>query len=318
MKSIILLELFLIVIASNKVEAEQQNKQHTFLVKTDLTKEQVETLLTQYHQKNNNQNETTSLKQKNLTDETTQLHLTEGEDVHKENKTQLKVKKEKHQKKNKKEKEPELNQTETVQETQITPETLGVPEVSEASESPEVEKVNLKKKSGKKEKSKKPEVSEAQEMHEVPEKPEAPEMENKTLVQTEKVNLKKKSGKKEKSKNPEESETPETSDNENKTQLLVNDTSVEELENETENENEIETDTIILTKKQKDQKPKQNGSTVLGLLSVILLCVTFISFFIYVTQPKKYSKLYKNSNNGLTDHLLVKDNINKEYDVRDF
>ena len=92
----------LLVVSATNVETEQQNKQHTFLVKTDLTKEQVETLLSQYHHKKNNQTETTSLRHKNSTEEITQLHLAEGEETHKENTTQFKAKKEKHEKKIKK------------------------------------------------------------------------------------------------------------------------------------------------------------------------------------------------------------------------
>ncbi len=82
MKSTILISLGLLVIISTQAQ-HSNNHNHTFLVKTDLTKEQIEQILNEYHNRNRNQNqnsaETTALKHKNSTvlvnkEETTQLH----------------------------------------------------------------------------------------------------------------------------------------------------------------------------------------------------------------------------------------------------
>ena len=202
MKSMILIILSLFILSATHA-ANETAHQHTFLVKTDLTKEQVEALLIQHHQnKNKNQAETTNLhKKSNETEEKTQLLVNETIPET----TQLKAKKDKHAKKNKE-----------------APEVVEVPEVENKTEA---ETVSLKKK-GKKEKK--------QEVPEAPEVVEVPEVENKT--ETETVSLKKK-GKKEKNKKQEVPETPEVKEVENKTSLLANETSAEakgEVETETE------------------------------------------------------------------------------------
>ena len=115
MKSKISIILLLFIISTVYTEGEtiinkndNPQHQHTFLVKTDLTKEQVETLLNQYHQrKNKNQVETTTLKHKNSTEGEikTELHTNEV----KSETTQLKAKKEK---KNKEERDvPKMQET---------------------------------------------------------------------------------------------------------------------------------------------------------------------------------------------------------------
>ena len=202
MKSMILIILSLFILSATHA-ANETAHQHTFLVKTDLTKEQVEALLIQHHQnKNKNQAETTNLhKKSNETEEKTQLLVNETIPET----TQLKAKKDKHAKKNKE-----------------APEVVEVPEVENKTEA---ETVSLKKK-GKKEKK--------QEVPEAPEVVEVPEVENKTEAET--VSLKKK-GKKEKNKKQEVPETPEVKEVENKTSLLANETSAEakgEVETETE------------------------------------------------------------------------------------
>ena len=64
MKSMILIILSLFILSASHA-ANETAHQHTFLVKTDLTKEQVEALLIQHHQnKNKNQAETTNLHKK--------------------------------------------------------------------------------------------------------------------------------------------------------------------------------------------------------------------------------------------------------------
>ena len=72
MKSLTLIVSIILVLSISNIAAAPHNntkenpqKQHTFLVKTDLTKEQVELLLNQYHQNKNqhrNQGEITNLK----------------------------------------------------------------------------------------------------------------------------------------------------------------------------------------------------------------------------------------------------------------
>ncbi len=147
MKSMILIILSLFILSATHA-ANETAHQHTFLVKTDLTKEQVEALLIQHHQnKNKNQAETTNLhKKSNETEEKTQLLVNETIPET----TQLKAKKDKHAKKNKE-----------------APEVVEVPEVENKTEA---ETVSLKKK-GKKEKK-----------QEVPETPEVKEVENKTSL----------------------------------------------------------------------------------------------------------------------------------------
>ena len=157
MKSMILIILSLFILsaghAANETVQSNEPQQHTFLVKTDLTKEQVEALLNQHHQnKNINKAETTNLHKKfNGTEEKTQLLVNEV----KPETTQLKAKKDKHEKKNKE-----------------VPEAPEAPEVPEVENKTEAETVSLKKK-GKKEKNKK---------QEAPETPEVKEVENKTSL----------------------------------------------------------------------------------------------------------------------------------------
>ena len=275
MKSMILIILSLFILsaghAANETVQSNEPQQHTFLVKTDLTKEQVEALLNQHHQnKNKNKAETTNLHKKfNGTEEKTQLLANEV----KPETTQLKAKKDKHEKKNKE-----------------VPEVPEAPEVPEVENKTEAETVSLKKK-GKKEKNKKQEVPEA------PEAPEVPEVENKTEAET--VSLKKK-GKKEKNKKQEAPETPEVKEVENKTSLLANETSVEEV-----GEPKTETEKVTLVNK---DIPKQSGNRVFGFIFTILLTIAFVSLIVYATQPKKYKRQFNNNHCELTDYLLVKEN----------
>jgi len=278
MKSMILIILSLFILsaghAANETVQSNEPQQHTFLVKTDLTKEQVEALLNQHHQnKNKNKAETTNLHKKfNGTEEKTQLLANEV----KPETTQLKAKKDKHEKKNKE-----------------VPEVPEAPEVPEVENKTEAETVSLKKK-GKKEKNKKQEVPEAPE---APEAPEVPEVENKTEAET--VSLKKK-GKKEKNKKQEVPETPEAPEVENKTSLLANETSVEEV-----GEPKTETEKVTLVNK---DIPKQSGNRVFGFIFTILLTIAFVSLIVYATQPKKYKRQFNNNHCELTDYLLVKEN----------
>jgi len=173
---------------------------------------------------------------------------------------------------------------------QEVPEAPEAPEVPEVENKTEAETVSLKKK-GKKEKNKKQEVLEA------PEVPEVPEVENKTEAET--VSLKKK-GKKEKNKKQEAPETPEVKEVENKTSLLANETSVEEV-----GEPKTETEKVTLVNK---DIPKQSGNRVFGFIFTILLTIAFVSLIVYATQPKKYKRQFNNNHCELTDYLLVKEN----------
>ena len=302
MKSMILIILSLFILSATHA-ANETAHQHTFLVKTDLTKEQVEALLIQHHQnKNKNQAETTNLhKKSNETEEKTQLLVNETIPET----TQLKAKKDKHAKKNKEAPEvvevPEVEnktEAETVSlkkkgkkeknKNQEVPEALEVVEVPEVENKTEAETVSLKKK-GKKEKK--------QEVPEAPEVVEVPEVENKT--ETETVSLKKK-GKKEKNKKQEVPETPEVKEVENKTSLLANETS-------TEAKGEVETETEKVALVNKDI-PKQSGNKVFGFIFTILLTIAFVSLIVYATQPKKYKRQLNHNHSELTDYLLVKEN----------
>ena len=295
---LIILSLFIL---SATHAANETAHQHTFLVKTDLTKEQVEALLIQHHQnKNKNQAETTNLhKKSNETEEKTQLLVNETIPET----TQLKAKKDKHAKKNKEAPEvvevPEVEnktEAETVslkkkgkkEKKQEVPEAPEVVEVPEVENKTEAETVSLKKK-GKKEKK--------QEVPEAPEVVEVPEVENKT--ETETVSLKKK-GKKEKNKKQEVPETPEVKEVENKTSLLANETSAE-----AKGEVETETEKVALVNK---DIPKQSGNKVFGFIFTILLTIAFVSLIIYATQPKKSKRQFNQNNSELTDYLLVKEN----------
>ena len=86
MKSLIVISLTIVTLIN--AHASNDTQHHIILVKTDLTKEQVETLLNQYHQKQNqHQQNSTTLKQENST---TLFKKEENQDT-----TQLKKKKKK-------------------------------------------------------------------------------------------------------------------------------------------------------------------------------------------------------------------------------
>lgn len=279
MKTTILTLFTILALIYTHIPGEPGGHIHTFLVKTDLTKEQVQTLLNQYHQNQNqhpqqnlHQNTTTLVKNEETAQNTThnhqetQLH-SQGNTIHNHQTTQLKEKNEKEA------------------EVQETPE---VPEVSEAPEVEQNEQVNLKKK-GKKEKV--PEVIEPVTLK-TPEIPETPE----TPVTP-------------------ESETSELTKQNN---LLVNGNSIEEPETAEDADTETENDTLILVNKNKEQITQQCSNKFLGFLSSILFTIVFIALLIYATQPKKKSKIYGRNLDELSDYLLIKEIKSKEYDLRDF
>ena len=288
MKSLTLIVSIILVLSISNIAAAPHNntkenpqKQHTFLVKTDLTKEQVELLLNQYHQNKNqhqNQGEITNLK----------------------------------------------NQAPEVPEPPEAPEAPEMPEVENENET---EAVSFKKKGNKKkEKNEKNEASEGPKTQEISEVPEVPEVENKN--ETEKIGLKKTGIEKEKEKEkikrigmPQTPDSSETTDGNNDQTIKINlkktgndkKEKTEKTEKPQTNEssevteNETEKDTVILVNK---NNAKQSGSRVIEFISVIILTIVFVSFFIYVTQPKKIDKKnkIKNSFNELAYYLKVKGN----------
>ena len=288
MKSLTLIVSIILALSISNIAAAPHNntkenpqKQHTFLVKTDLTKEQVELLLNQYHQNKNqhrNQGEITNLK---------------------------------HQ----------------ASEVPEPPEAPEAPEMPEVENENETETISFKKKGNKKkEKNEKNEASEGPKTQEVSEVPEVPEVENKN--ETEKIGLKKTGIEKEKEKEkikrigmPQTPDSSETTDGNNDRTITINlkkkgndkKEKTEKTEKPQTNEssevteNETEKDTVILVNK---NNAKQSGSIVIEFISVIILTIVFVSFFIYVTQPKKTDKKNKNKNsfNELTYYLKVKGN----------
>ena len=275
MKSVIYLSFILISLAMGNPNATHNSK-HTFLLKTDLTKEQVENLLNEYH-KNGNEaliQETTSLHQNEV--ETEHDHLNET--------TELKVKEQKEKKKKEKKEQKEVPQEQEIpKETPEVPKPKEeeVPKASETAEVPEVPKA--------------PEAPETPEAPEAPEVPEAPEKaENEERKET--TNLKKKKNKKN-----------EGHHNQNKNETKTNE--AKEIENNVENK------TVLI--QNENNNIKQSNSPILGFFTVIFLTIAFVSFFVYITQPKRKIKNHNNFKE-LTDYLLVKENQSNKYDLRDF
>ena len=316
MKSLTLIVSVILVLSISNIEAAPHNntkenpeKQHIFLVKTDLTKEQVELLLNQYHQnKNQHQNQGEKTNLKNQAPEVPEPpeapeapealeapEAPEKPEVENENETETVSLK----KGNKKKEKPKK------------PEDIEVPEAPEVEKKNETEEIDLKKGGIEKEKEK-----EKVKRIGVQQAPDSSDTTGGNNNQSITINFKKKGNdKKEKTEKPqthESSEVTEVPEVENKTNLLVNEPLDEESkqpENETETEieteNEIEEDTIILANK---NNTKQSGSRVMGFISAIILTICFVSFFIYVTQPKKTNKKNKNSFNELSYYLKVKGN----------
>ena len=166
-----------------------------------------------------------------------------------------------------------------------------VPEPPEAPEVPEPQK--------------EPEASEPQKELEAQEAPKTPETENET------TNLKKKTKQREQ-KRIHQSEVQEV----NNTQEIENEVGPENktelIENETCTNNKVN----LMSKTEKTEV-KQNNSIIIGFLSAIFITFAFLSLFIYVTQPKGKKKMNE-SFKELTDYLLVKENQNDKYTLRDF
>ena len=165
MKNMLFLSLCLLALTMANPTQGTHNPQHTFLVKTDLTKEQIVNLLNEYHRNHTN-------------------HEQEMETgVHHENETiELKVKKEKKQKTHNQ--QVQENKPESPKEVHGSPHHKTENKQVETPETPKKPEI--------------PEQPEAPEQQEAPEAPEAPESpENQEVTEEEKTNLKKKKKNKE-------------------------------------------------------------------------------------------------------------------------
>ena len=295
MKYLIFLSLCLSAfIMANPMQQQTHNGQHTFLVKTDLTKEQVQNLLNEYHRNRNHTahfGETTTLHQ----NETHLFHPNE----HQNETTELKVKKQKKIKEPKNEQKQETNTKIPQELPEVKSEVVEIPEPQEAPEAPEA-----------------PEQPEAPE---TPEAPEEPEVENET------TNLKKKSQKQKTQKNQHQhqhgiketnaTEPIETEiQPENKTELKkkseTHGNTTELLSTPCANET-----TNLMSKN--ETKVKQNNSLVYVVFSSLFALIVFVSLFVFITNPKGQKKINETFRE-LTDYLLVKNDQRKKYDLRDF
>ena len=174
MKSLIYTFFTLIALSlANPNKTSNHNTRHTFLVKTELTKEQIENLLYQHHL---NQTQLTQKTNLHLNEnETEEIHSANHETQETQETTQLKAKKQKKQHQNK-----EQNaEKEVVQEEKPTVDTPVQEEIEPMEQ--EVEKelnetTNLKGKKDKKQKRDRIHVNEVKEVNET----EAKEAENET------------------------------------------------------------------------------------------------------------------------------------------
>jgi hypothetical protein len=293
MKYLIFLSLCLSAfIMANPMQQQTNNGQHTFLVKTDLTKEQVQNLLNEYHRNRNHTahfGETTTLHQ----NETHLFHPNE----HQNETTELKVKKQKKIKEPKIEQKQETNTKIPQELPEVKSEVVEIPEPQEAPEAPEA-----------------PEQPEAPE---TPEAPEEPEVENET------TNLKKKSQKQKTQKNQHQHGIKETNATEpieteiqpeNKTELKkkseTHGNTTELLSTPCANET-----TNLMSKN--ETKVKQSNSLVYVVFSSLFALIVFVSLFVFITNPKGQKKINETFRE-LTDYLLVKNDQRKKYDLRDF
>jgi len=227
----LLFSSLLFINAHTSVEEKNQTNSdnvHTFLVKTNLTQEEIELLLNQH------QNEIQNIEQ---------------------TKTNLKQKREKSHNGNEKEIKSDLEHSNNkkIQKDVIQP-----------------EKISLNIMNGNK-----TNINESDKFD--TEDPPEPDLE----------------GEKETSEISETS-TENSSFGKNNLNLLVN----------KKNQNEIKENSNLI----KANEPiSYNGITIFNCFSIILLTIIFISVMIFVTQPKKSAKFYKDTYTELTDYLLVKE-----------
>ena len=127
MKYFVFLTLCLSTFIMANHTQETHNSQHTFLVKTDLTKEQVQNLLNEYHRYGKNHTQ--------FIQETRVFHQNETEPLHQDETTHLKVKKGKQNKA--KEMKPEAPKETPIKGPEVKNEVVEIPEPKETPKAPE-------------------------------------------------------------------------------------------------------------------------------------------------------------------------------------
>ena len=172
MKSSLFIFLGLIALSfANPNKTETHKTHHTFLVKTELTKEQIENLLNQHHMNHTHLTQKTNLHQNenethehqntpNEEQETTQLKKQKNK-----NKEQKEEKEQKHEQVQEKEQEPKTEVPNTNEEKPAA-ESLVEKEVEPMEQEGEKETTNLKKKKEQKEEKKRIHNSEIKEVNE--------------------------------------------------------------------------------------------------------------------------------------------------------
>ena len=285
MKNMLFLSLCLLALTMANPNQGTHNPQHTFLVKTDLTKEQIVNLLNEYHRNHTN-------------------HEQEMETgVHHENETiELKVKKEKKQKTHNQ--QVQENKPESPKEVHGSPQ--------HKTENKQVETPET---------AKKPETPERPEAPEQPEAPEAPESpENQEVTEEEKTNLKKKKKNKEQKReqNREQKREQTVVEEVNETPEKVE----AEIETGTENKTEINNNCTegkvnLMAHNGNDTVKQGKNSFIFNFFSIAFISFIFICLFVYATQPKKRA-VFNQSFTEFTDYLLVKDNHRRKYDLKEF
>ena len=252
----------------NETHPHQNQHQNAFLVKTALTKEQIETLLKQYHEKN---------------------HLENPSQVEQ---TQLKAKKQKSKKNHEKEPTPENGATQ------------GEIPKSEAEPSEQIENEAESVSFGifdfffddndDTEDPPEPDLEKKENETQITEKPENGEIPESAETAAENTAI-------------ENKETPvpenaETTPNENKEipekgEILE---SAETAAENSANENKENEQVTLLAKEESTKTTNtQCGMTISGFFSVILLTIAFGFFLVFATQPKKINKNYSKPLNGI-------------------
>ena len=282
MKNMLFLSLCLLALTMANPTQGTHNPQHTFLVKTDLTKEQIVNLLNEYHRNHTN-------------------HEQEMETgLHHENETiELKVKKEKKQKTHNQ--QVQENKPESPKEVHGSPQHKTENKQVETPETP-----------------KKPETPEQPEAPETPEAPESPE--NQEVTEEEKTNLKKKKKNKEQKReqNREQKREQTVVEEVNETPEKVE----AEIETGTENKTEINNNCTegkvnLMAHNGNDTVKQGKNSFIFNFFSIAFISFVFICLFVYATQPKKRA-VFNQSFTEFTDYLLVKDNHRRKYDLKEF
>ena len=259
MKSSLFIFLGLIALSfANSNKTENHKTQHTFLVKTELTKEQIENLLNQHHMNQTQLTQKTNLHQNEnepQENENTKTEEQETTQLKKQKKQKNKNKEQKQEKEQKPEKEQKQEQVQEQEQKQEPKAEVPTPhEEKPVAESPVEEEAEPMEQEGEKE-------------------------------TNETTNLKKKKEQKREKKRIHNSEIKE-----------VNETEAKELMNETEalievgNNNDCQNQTTNLMAKREyieQNNLNQSNSPIFGFISVVFLTIAFVSLLVYATQPRK-------------------------------